>query len=161
MVVVVRPTAAGALSSTATVASGVFDPAMADNTASTAVTVEDTTPSGDAVGPKVVDLRRFGFLAQPTSLVLTFSEDLNAARATDLANYRLIARGRDGRFDTRDDVRLVLNSAVYDPVAHTVTLAPRQRIPLFRQFRLVVNGTSPRGITEGVRRTSRDPNGSL
>ena len=44
-------------------------------------------------------------------------------------------------------------SAVYDPVANTVTLVPQTRINLHYNYQLTVIGTGPKGITnnQGVR----------
>ncbi|MBX6313982.1 MAG: DUF11 domain-containing protein, partial [Isosphaeraceae bacterium] len=143
---VVRPTAAGSITSTATVTVGVTDPNPANNSATATTTVG--SPGGDTTGPTVVALQRFGFHVRPTRLVLTFSEDLDPARAANLANYRLVAAGRDRRFGTRDDLVIGLRSASYDPAARAVTLSPNRRLSLFQTFQLTAIGTGPRGLTD-------------
>lgn len=101
------------------------------------------------VPPTVANLARFGYHALPTSLVLTFSTAMDAARASDLGNYRLVTPGRDRRFGTRDDVIVRLASAAYDPATYSVRLAPAaRRLPLFQRYQLTVNGQPTRGLTD-------------
>ena len=38
------------------------------------------------------------------------------------------------------------SSAVYGPLAHTVTLHPDRRVYIFTQYTLTVNGTGPNGV---------------
>ncbi|SIO39386.1 Uncharacterized membrane protein [Singulisphaera sp. GP187] len=98
--------------------------------------------------PTVIGLQRFGFHEQTTQIVLTFSEDLDPARAQDPANYVLQSRGRDGRLGTRDDVFIAIESATYDPATRTVTLVTFQRLLKLREhYRLTVVGTGSTGLT--------------
>ena len=76
----------------------------------------------DDIGPTVVGLNRSGIHHQPTHLVLTFSEPLDPSRAQYLSDYTLVAPGHDGRFGTRDDQVICINSATYNPATRTVTL---------------------------------------
>jgi hypothetical protein len=94
-----------------------------------------------AQAPTVQSLERFGFHAQPTVFVLTFSTALDPARAQDVTNYRLtpISGNRLGR-------DIPITAAIYDTVANTVTLQPAVRVYLFRKYRLVVNGSTPTGV---------------
>ena len=86
-------------------------------------------------------LQRFGFHAQPTTLVLTFSTLLDPTRAQDVRNYRLVCpHGRTIR----------ITKAVYDPTANAVTLRPAQRLPLHESFVLTVNGMAPNGLTSAT-----------
>ncbi|WP_406698130.1 Ig-like domain-containing protein [Singulisphaera sp. Ch08] len=97
--------------------------------------------------PTVIGLQRFGYHEQTTQIVLTFSEDLNPARAQDPANYVLQSRGRDGRLGTRDDVFILIESAAYDPATRTVTLVTFQRLLKLREhYRLTVVGTGSTGL---------------
>ena len=98
--------------------------------------------------PTVSSLRRFGFHAQPTVLVLTFDASMNPTRAEDTANYELVAAGPDGRFGTRDDRRISFKSAIYNAPLRTVTLVPPRRLSLHKVYRLTVNGESPNGLTD-------------
>ena len=82
----------------------------------------------------------------PTRLVLIFSQDLDPAGAKNLANYRLVGPGRDGRLGTRDDLVIRLRKVTYDPVTRSVTLRPKVRLPLRDRFRLTVLDTKTPGI---------------
>jgi uncharacterized membrane protein len=104
-------------------------------------------PAPAVIGPTITAVQRFGFHAQPTALVLTFSEDLERTSAEDPTNYTVIAPGHDGRFGTRDDRAIGIRSAVYNPTTRTVTLSPRRRLNVHRRFRLIVGGTTPRGVS--------------
>jgi uncharacterized repeat protein (TIGR01451 family) len=135
---VVRADQAGTSVNQASVSGTVPDLVQSNNTASATITVMAAqTP------PTVVSLQRFGFHAQPTTVVLTFSEPLDAARAQDLANYHLtlIAHGGHLRLPLR------LTSAVYNATADTVTLHPAKLLPLRFKYELVVNGSTPTGVS--------------
>jgi hypothetical protein len=103
-----------------------------------------TVPAADP--PMVVSLKRYGIHMQPTVLVLTYSAALDPARAQDVHNYRIIGPG--GR-------RVGIKSAVYDPVAHTVTLRPRSRIDIHHTAHVKVIGTGAHGVA-GVADTLLD-----
>ena len=104
--------------------------------------------AGDTTGPSVVEFARFGFHAAPTTLALTFSEDLNAARAQDATRYRVFSPGRDGRIGTRDDVRVRVTAATYNAATRTVTLRLARRLYVFTTHRLTVDGTTAAGLTD-------------
>jgi hypothetical protein len=88
-------------------------------------------------------LQRFGFHKQPTILVLTFSEALDSARAQDLGNYHLTLIAHGGRLH----LPVELTGAVYDADTHTETLHPAHLLPLRFHYKLVVNGSSPTGVS--------------
>ncbi|MFI5454980.1 MAG: beta strand repeat-containing protein [Isosphaerales bacterium] len=106
----------------------------------TPATTTQITVNAAAVvdGPKVVSVLRYGYHMMPTTVVLTFDQALNAITAQDDENYRII--GPAGRV-------IGIKSAVYDPAALTVTLHPRQRINIHHAYKLIVDGTAPRGLT--------------
>ena len=93
--------------------------------------------------PTVTSVRRFGFHADPTRIVLGFSSPLDPARAQDLRNYRIVDPGNKA---------VSIDSATYDPAASTVTLRPHARLVLHRLSKLTVIGTAPDGVadTSGV-----------
>jgi hypothetical protein len=91
--------------------------------------------------PTVVSLRRFGFHDQPTIYVLTFSTALDPAPAQDVANYRLAPI-----FGRRLGPDIPISAAIYDPVAHTVTLKMADRVYLYGRYLLTVNGSTPTGV---------------
>lgn len=103
--------------------------------------------------PIVTKLVRYGYHAQPTTLVASFSQTLNASAASNLDNYVLTSAGADGRFGTRDDKNIKLASAIYNAGANTVTLGLVQKnIPLRQLYRLAITGTPTSGLqnTGGV-----------
>ena len=103
-----------------------------------------TPPTADS--PPLMIVRRFGFHAQPTILVLSFSTPLDAARAQDVNNYRLVTLGGAGRDGSRVGRPIGVLSAVYDPSALTVTLRPAERLDVHNAYRLTVKGTAPDGL---------------
>jgi hypothetical protein len=80
--------------------------------------------------------------------VLRFDEDLDPVRATDLAGYRLVDAGRDGRLGTRDDRSIALRQATYDPATRSVTLLPSRRLALQGNHLLVVSGRGATALTD-------------
>jgi uncharacterized membrane protein len=90
-------------------------------------------------GPVVTRFLRYGYHQAPTTLVLTFNEPLDPARAQDPNNYRII--GPDGRM-----IRVV--SASYDPATLTVSLSPQQRLDVHAKYLLIVIGTGPGGVSD-------------
>jgi hypothetical protein len=117
------------------------------------VDVTVTTPNGTsvistadqftftAVAPTVASLVRFGFHAQQTSLVLTFSTALNATPAQNVNNYQIM---------TMNGTVIPISSAVYDPTNLTVTLIPSSLLSLHTFYQLTVNGATPNGLTSST-----------
>jgi uncharacterized repeat protein (TIGR01451 family) len=138
--IVVRPTNAAigtTLPNTVAVTATETDPNPSNNVSQVVTTT--VIPPVDTIGPTVVALKRFGFHVRPTRLVLTFSEALDPARATNLAAYRLTGpRGRVIR----------IRSATYNAVARAVTLRPTRLLNLHHTFHVVVNGTSARRLAD-------------
>ncbi len=97
--------------------------------------------------PTVVSLLRFGFHAQPTSLVLTFSSPLDATRAEDAHNFRIVTLGGKGKNGNLVGHVTRVNAAVYDSSTLTVTLFTAQRLDIHNLYQLTVNGTTPSGLT--------------
>ncbi len=95
-------------------------------------------------GPHVTNVQRFGFHAQPTTLVLQFNEALDPTRAQNVANYQIV--GPNG-------VPVAITSDVYDATADTVTLSPKTRLDLHKIYTLTVNGRGEQGVS--------DPSGNL
>jgi hypothetical protein len=106
---------------------------------STAVT-QQVNSSSVVDGPTVTNLQRFGFHAQPTILVLTFSAALDPSRAANTANYT-VAGG---------STQFTVTSAVYNPSNNTVTLRFSQLLNVHRRYHLTVNGTAPNGLSSAT-----------
>ncbi|MFM8724809.1 MAG: hypothetical protein ACKON9_06760, partial [Planctomycetaceae bacterium] len=100
--------------------------------------------------PVVTNLARYGYHAQPTTLVASFSQPLDATAAGNVANYMLVSAGADGRFGTRDDKNIPLASASYNTASNSVTLRLVQKnIPLRHVYALSINGTPTAGLQNG------------
>jgi uncharacterized membrane protein len=99
-------------------------------------------------GPTVTNVQRFGYHAMPTSLVLTFSEPLDPARAQNVNNYQIVNLGGPGRDGNLVGQRIAVRSAIYNPTTLTVTLDPAQQLDVHNQYRLTVVGTAPNGLTD-------------
>ena len=134
---------------TASVSAVTADPNTANN--SQTVTTSVLTPVTPA-SPTVVNLQRFGFHAQPTILVVTFSLPLDSVRALNPANYRIVTLGGPGRGGSQRGHVTRVRSVVYDPVANTVTLRMAQRLDIHNHYQITINGTAPDGLigTDGA-----------
>jgi hypothetical protein len=100
--------------------------------------------------PTIVGLRRLRSQRPATTLVLTFSEPMDAARAQKRANYRLVWDGSDHRLGTSDDRAIRIRWARYDAASHSVELRPIQRLARQRAYWLTVVGTPPGGLTSAA-----------
>jgi hypothetical protein len=89
-------------------------------------------------GPVVTGVTSIQGAGRITSIVLSFSNALDPARAQSLANYHLQQSGR----------RAPLSSAVYDPVARTVTLTLAHPVPIGTRLRLTVGASPPGGLAD-------------
>lgn len=98
--------------------------------------------------PTVLVIQRHGVHLQPTKLVITFSQPMDAARAEALTNYSLVSAGPDHRFGTRNDHAIRLRSVVYAAASNTVTIQPIHRLPLQSVYQLTIRGTPTAGLTD-------------
>jgi Bacterial Ig-like domain (group 3)/Beta-propeller repeat len=103
-----------------------------------------TGPAVPADGPLVMNLQRFGYHAQPTVVVLTFSEDLDPTTAGNAANYKIVPVGPHGKFGHS----IAIARVDYNPAAWTVTLHPTQRLNVHKRFELIVDGTSRHAVVD-------------
>lgn len=92
-------------------------------------------------GPRIIDVVRHGYHAQPTTIVLTFDRPMDATRAQDPSNYTIFGPG--GR-------RIRVSWAVYDAATNRVAIRPTQLINVHYNYTLVVNGMAPRGLTSNL-----------
>ncbi len=100
--------------------------------------------------PVVLGVKRFGFHKQPTLLVITFSQPMDAASAQAQTNYRLVAADPMQRGGNPKARAISIVSAVYDSVSHAVTLRPSHRLPLSGIYRLTIVGTPTTGVTDAA-----------
>ena len=98
--------------------------------------VSKTPPSTD--GPRITLVQRYGYHMGQTSIVLTFDQALDAVTAEDAKDYRIVGPARQ---------TIAVRKAVYDPADLTVTLYPVDRINIHHTYTLIVDGTSPHGLT--------------
>lgn len=142
--IVATPAAAESITDRAAVTMSQNDPTPADNAVSLASVVKTASSSP---GPVVTGVHRLGFHAQPTRIVLSFNEPLDAATAQNPANYQIVALGPMGS-RSGSDPTVRITQAVYDAGAGTVTLIPAERLNLHDLFRLTVVGTGPGGVAD-------------
>jgi len=100
--------------------------------------VATINPITSTDGPRVTLVQRYGIHMNPTTIVLTFNQPLDPARAQDVHEYRLV--NPQGKI-------VPIKSAVYNPATNTVTLYPKYRIDLHHSYKLIVDGASPSGLT--------------
>jgi uncharacterized repeat protein (TIGR01451 family) len=137
--------AGSVITANANIGSDTSDTVANNNGATTSTTIAETPPVGETP-PTVTSVARFGFHMQPTTLVVTFSTNLDAATATNASNFTLLSPGRDGRFGTHDDRVIRLREVRYDPDSLAVLLSPARRLPLRKTFRLIVRD----GVTDST-----------
>ena len=94
---------------------------------------------GGGTATTVVGLARFGFHAQPTTLVVSFSGSLDPAVASNRANY-VITGPIGGRL--RFGRRIAVRSAAYDAASNTVTLTFNRRFSLHKTYRIAIAGSN-------------------
>jgi hypothetical protein len=111
------------------------DTAFASASGATTETVDAPATS---TGPQLTWVKRFGFQAMPTTVVLTFNQPLDPGTAEDVGNYVII---------DRNGHRIRINRAVLDPARLMVTLHPAQRISTHHPYQLIVNDTGPRAVS--------------
>ncbi len=116
----------------------------ATHSASASAAVVQVVAPPSVVAPTVLSLARFGFHAQPTTLVVGFSTALDAASARDVGNYQIVLLNRFGH-PVRGRV-IAVREAIYDPFTLSVTLVPAQRLDVHFRYQLTVNGTTPTGV---------------
>ena len=139
--IVVTPKSAGTLTNTVKVSMNRTGPDQIVASLTQMITVTAAKPGGSpgaGAGPTIVSMKRFGYHALPTTLVLTFDQPLDATTAQDARYYRIV--GPAGR-------TIAIKNAVYDPANLTVTLHPVDRISIHHRYELIVDGTAPHGVT--------------
>lgn len=124
------------------VAATAIDPGGDTSEFSQAVAVTAQTPT---TSPKVVSIQRFGVGRQPSSIVLSFGEQLNPTSADDVANYSLFLLKKRPHSSVPKKTAVAIASAVYDPTTLTVTLSVKRKLQPHGQYSLTVHGA---GITD-------------
>jgi hypothetical protein len=119
-------------------------PGPGQNNLITGNTTADLLVINPAAGPGVVTSRLNVADGLVRGLVLTFTTEMDTRRVQDRRNYRVVSAGRDRRFGTRDDARIGIGAASYDPVLRTVTLTLARPLTANDVFQLTVSSVPPR-----------------
>ena len=133
------------------------DGAIVGPLASTLVLVRGVPgAAGGGPGPVVVGLQPVAARQGITSIVLTFNEPLDPARAQDPGNYGyfVLAAGRDGVFGTNDDGAIPIASASYNPATARVVLTPAVPLPASGRYKIVINGQANPAFGTGLTDTA-------
>jgi hypothetical protein len=100
--------------------------------------------------PAVIGLKMIVGLQQRIRRIIAievdFDRPLARSVATDLAHYRLVTTGRDGRFGTGDDRRIPVATATYDATRRSVSLVPAASLAANQPIQVLVidgSGISP------------------
>jgi hypothetical protein len=87
--------------------------------------------------PTVISGRRIGIHTHPASILVTFSEAMDAASVQNVKNYVLTAPcGEVIKFA----------SATYDPASLTVTLKPKRHVNFHVNYKLEIKGLGPTAV---------------
>ncbi|RUL88744.1 Ig-like domain-containing protein [Tautonia sociabilis] len=99
----------------------------------------------------VINVSRFGYHAQPTTIALTFNQPLDPVQASLVSNYQLFGPGLDRTPATAPNRPLRLRSARYDSAANTVALTSAEPLRLQggRRYLVVVDGAVVPGGDRG------------
>ena len=85
---------------------------------------------------------------QITEIVLHFSGGLNAAEASNIAEYSLVQVGKHKSYTGKGAKAVKLSSAVYNASNDTVILTPKRKLTIKKSAELVINGLPPSGIED-------------
>jgi uncharacterized repeat protein (TIGR01451 family) len=104
----------------------------------------------DTTAPTVTGVSWFGVGQRASDIVVAFSKPLDASTASNPDNYQLVNTGRDSVFGTRDDSRVTIASATYNPADNTVVLVPSAPLRANTFYHLAINGSQGSPITDIV-----------
>ena len=121
---------------------------LAGNQVQNNVTANFTVVTTLDSGPQVISVQRYGFHAQPTSIVITFNQDMNPTTTSNVNAYQILAPGPDRVPGTADDVNVPISSATYNAATRTVTLVPAHSLYLYDEYLLIVKGTGSNAVTD-------------
>src|SRR5262249_26231440 len=83
-----------------------------------------------------------------TEVLITFTGDVNAAEAQNLAEYSLVMAGKHRAFTARNAKKRRPRTASYTPAPPTVTLIPRKAFARTKKVEPQVNGPPPSGLQD-------------
>ncbi len=123
---------------------GPGDGALLGALSSAILTIKDLNPNTNS--PTVTAVQWTGTAKTITSLILSFSEPLAAATATNPANFAVALVGHQGTFSATGPQQ-ALYAPAYNPVNWTVTLVPMQPLLSNVFYSLLIKGTAG-GVTD-------------
>jgi uncharacterized repeat protein (TIGR01451 family) len=141
--VVVRPTAIGILSNTATVQGDQPDFVPVNNQAAISSLVLQ-----NATGPTILAQRLITSRKAITGIVLTFSAPMDPVQAEALNNYSIRLAGKNGLPGNPEGPTIPLASAQYNASRRTVTLTPVRPLSLGQFYQFLANGPGSSGLTD-------------
>jgi hypothetical protein len=106
---------------------------------------------GGRGGPVVVAASSGGDGAV-TSVTVTFSKEMNAARAMDVGRYRLSLAGGANRPRTGANQAIGVARAAYDSFRRAVVLTLSEPVALGTKLRLIISGRGRGGLTDTANR---------
>jgi len=97
-------------------------------------------PDPDFTPPQVTGLQWYGTATAITSIVLSFSEPLQATSASNPADYQLVDQGTSGLANPSGSLAVGFFPPVYNAATDTVTLFPAQPLAAGHFYRIQVDG---------------------
>jgi hypothetical protein len=99
--------------------------------------------------PAVLSLRRIGYHVGLTHIVLSFTQPMDAARASLASNY-FFQPVKNGKVVKSSRGMIRVSAAMYNPDGQTVTLTPVRRLNLHHIYQITANGRAPQGLTNQI-----------
>jgi hypothetical protein len=93
--------------------------------------------------PTVASLARFGYHAQPTYLVVGFTDAMNETTVENVKNYEVFLSSARGK---KIGAAIKAKRAVYNPTTQAVTLSFAERLDLHKTYTITVIGSTATGI---------------
>jgi uncharacterized repeat protein (TIGR01451 family) len=146
--IVVGISGSGPFQHTVSVSGSMPDPVLTNNSVTTTISTQVAPPVTNTDGPRVVSVQRVGLHRQPTRVIVTFNEPLNATTAQYIFNYNFIAQKADPRAGVFRGTVIPVRSAVYDPAANTVTLTPFLPLNIRLPYTLIITGSIAGGVSD-------------
>jgi hypothetical protein len=120
--------------------------AVLGTTTTTVLTIHDPDP--DFTPPQITGLNWYGTATAITSIVLSFSEPLQAAPASNAANYQLLDLGTRGFATPTTSFAVGFFPPIYNSATNTVTILPIRPLAAKHFYRIQLDGTGADPIVD-------------
>ena len=100
---------------------------------------QNSNPGQMGNPPRVVSLELFGIHHQQSSVVVKIVGDVDPDQVSNLANYHLIALGKDQRLNTGDDRNIPIRSVSFNPSTGELTIIPAYHLDFHYHYLLQIN----------------------